>query len=241
MVVATKPTTIQSDVLKAGMLTDEASRNGSLRKNAEKKGNDGEPSKDGNARDDNKRSRTGRVFATITNHVRKEYTGMEPKCLNCNHHHQPEVPCRCCTNCNRYGIAKDFRVRPRVVNPLNARNLTTARGAYFECDGTDHYKAACPRVLGERPEEKVRHLKVAKVKELKLKEIVVVRNFSKVFPDDLSGLPPSREIKFCIDLILGAMSVAKSPYCLAPSEIEELSSQLRELQDKGFLRPSSSP
>ncbi|GKB17344.1 putative reverse transcriptase domain-containing protein [Tanacetum coccineum] len=74
----------------------------------------------------------------------------------------------------------------------------------------------------------------------KLKDIVVVRNFSEVFPDDLSGLPPSREIEFCINLILGAMLVAKSPYRLAPSKMEELSSQLRELQDKGFIRPSSS-
>ncbi|GKE57158.1 putative reverse transcriptase domain-containing protein, partial [Tanacetum coccineum] len=64
---------------------------------------------------------------------------------------------------------------------------------------------------------------------------------TKVFSDDLLGLPPSREIKFRIDLIPGAMPVAKSPYRLAPSEMEELSSQLRELQDKGFIRPSSSP
>nr|GFA60880.1 hypothetical protein [Tanacetum cinerariifolium] len=63
------------------------------------------------------------------------------------------------------------------------------------------------RVLGERPED-------------------------KVFPDDLSGLPPSREIEFRIELIPGAMPVAKSPYRLAPSEMEELSSQLKELQDK---------
>ncbi|GJU38338.1 hypothetical protein Tco_1191295, partial [Tanacetum coccineum] len=85
------------------------------------------------------------------------------------------------------------------------------------------------RVLGEKPEEKVRHSKSAKVKEQKLKYIVVVRNFSEVFPEDLSGLPPSREIEFRINLIPGAMMVAKSPYRLAPSEMEELSSQLREL------------
>ncbi|GJU60807.1 putative reverse transcriptase domain-containing protein [Tanacetum coccineum] len=97
------------------------------------------------------------------------------------------------------------------------------------------------RVLGERPEEKVRHSKSVKFKKQKLKDIVVVRNFSEVFLDDLSGLPSSREIKFRIDLIPGAMSVPKSPYRLAPSEMEELSSQLRELQDKGFIRPSSSP
>ncbi|GKE39278.1 reverse transcriptase domain-containing protein, partial [Tanacetum coccineum] len=74
MVAAMEPTTIQSDVLKAGMLTDEAIRNGSLKKNIEKRGNSGELSRKENVKDDNKRSRTGRVFATITNPVRKEYT-----------------------------------------------------------------------------------------------------------------------------------------------------------------------
>ncbi|GJY28615.1 hypothetical protein Tco_0404382 [Tanacetum coccineum] len=54
-------------------------------------------------------------------------------------------------------------------------------------------------------------------------------NFSEVFLGDLSGLHPSQEIEFHIDLILGAMPIAKSPYRLAPSEMEELSSQLREL------------
>ncbi|GKC20958.1 putative reverse transcriptase domain-containing protein, partial [Tanacetum coccineum] len=74
-----------------------------------------------------------------------------------------------------------------------------------------------------------------------LEEIVVVRDFPEVFPDDLSGLPPIREIEFRIELIPGATLVAKSPYRLAPSEMEELSGQLKELQDKCFIRPSSSP
>ncbi|GKC77788.1 putative nucleotidyltransferase, ribonuclease H [Tanacetum coccineum] len=93
------------------------------------------------------------------------------------------------------------------------------------------------RVLGERPEEKVRFLMGVKKQE----EIVVVRDFPEVFPDDLSGLPPIREIEFRIELTPGATPVAKSPYRLAPSELEELSGQLKELQDKGFIRPSSSP
>ncbi|GKD69883.1 hypothetical protein Tco_1323973, partial [Tanacetum coccineum] len=75
----------------------------------------------------------------------------------------------------------------------------------------------------------------------KQEDIVVVRDFPKVFLDVLSGLPPIREIEFRIKLIPGATPVAKSPYRLAPSELEELSRQLKELQDKGFIRPSSSP
>ncbi|GJS44745.1 putative reverse transcriptase domain-containing protein [Tanacetum coccineum] len=85
------------------------------------------------------------------------------------------------------------------------------------------------RVLGERPDEKVRFLMGVKKQE----EIVVVRDFPEVFPDDLSRLPPIREIEFRIELILGATPVAKSPYHLTPSELEELSGQLKELQDKG--------
>ncbi|GKF84740.1 hypothetical protein Tco_0249638, partial [Tanacetum coccineum] len=88
------------------------------------------------------------------------------------------------------------------------------------------------RVLGERPEEKARFLMGDKAGDKKQEEIVVVRDFPKVFLDDLSGLPPIWEIEFRIDLIPRATSVAKSPYRLAPYELEELSGQLNELQDK---------
>ncbi|GJW57258.1 retrotransposon protein, putative, ty3-gypsy subclass [Tanacetum coccineum] len=267
MVAATEPTTIQSVVLKAGMLTDEAIRNRALKKVTEKRGNNGELNRDGNAMNDNKRSRTGRAFATTTNPFRKEYTGMTPKCPNCNYHHQPEVPCCLYTNYTRFGnIAKDCRVRPRILNPMNARNLTAARGSCFECGGTDHYKATCPKLNraprpgGNRPNQVmaieggmdwlsrlkadiVCHEKVVRI-PLPNGEILRVlgeKPEEKVFLDDLSRLPPSQEIEFRIDLIPKAMSVAKSPYRLTPSEMEELSSQLRELQDKGFIRLSSSP
>ncbi|GKF13409.1 putative reverse transcriptase domain-containing protein [Tanacetum coccineum] len=79
------------------------------------------------------------------------------------------------------------------------------------------------RVLGERPEEKVRFLMGAKAGDKKQEEIVVVRDFPEVFLDDLSGLLPIREIEFLIELIPRATPVAKSPYCLSPSELEELS------------------
>ncbi|GJY54769.1 putative reverse transcriptase domain-containing protein [Tanacetum coccineum] len=80
-----------------------------------------------------------------------------------------------------------------------------------------------------------------KVNELKLKDITVVRNFPSVFPEDLSSLTPSRKVEFRIDLIPVAMPVAKSPYHLAPTKMQELSNQLKELQGKGFIRPSSLP
>ncbi|GJV44106.1 reverse transcriptase domain-containing protein [Tanacetum coccineum] len=354
---------IERAVNKAGTLTDEAVRNGSLKKNPEKRGNIGESSRDRNARDGNKRTRTGNAFATTTNPMKKEYNGTIPKCVSGNQHRPSEIPYRACFNCGRLEyMAKDCRVAPRMVNPMNARNLTATPGACYECGGTDHFKAACLtlnqaqrpgrhrpnqvvannegqslenngnqargrafmlgieeacqdqnivtgtftlndhyattlfdsgvdysfasttfipllgielsdlgfsyeieiasgqlieidilsnhkaeiichekvvriplpngkvlRVIGERPEEKRRHLMSAKAKEQKQKEIVVVREFSKVFRDGLSGLPPIREIEFCIELIPGAIPIVKSLYRLAPSEMEELSGQLKEL------------
>ncbi|GJR54892.1 putative reverse transcriptase domain-containing protein [Tanacetum coccineum] len=74
-----------------------------------------------------------------------------------------------------------------------------------------------------------------------IKDVPIVRDFPKVFPEDLPGLPPARPVEFQIDLIPGAAPVARAPYRLAPSEMKELSEQLQELSDKGFIRPSSSP
>ncbi|GJY95513.1 putative reverse transcriptase domain-containing protein, partial [Tanacetum coccineum] len=93
----------------------------------------------------------------------------------------------------------------------------------------------------ERPEGNLKQLKTMKVNKPKLEDIPVVREFPGVFPEDFSGLPLSREVEFRIDIIHGAMLVAKSPYRLAPTEMQELFNQLKELQEKGFIRPSSSP
>nr|GEU47363.1 putative reverse transcriptase domain, ribonuclease H-like domain, aspartic peptidase domain protein [Tanacetum cinerariifolium] len=79
-----------------------------------------------------------------------------------------------------------------------------------------------------------------KSKGRQLKDVPIVRDFPEVFLEDLSGLPPARLVEFQIDLILGAALVARAPYRLALSEMKELSKQLQELSDKGFIRPSSS-
>ncbi|GJW82741.1 putative reverse transcriptase domain-containing protein [Tanacetum coccineum] len=78
-------------------------------------------------------------------------------------------------------------------------------------------------------------------KEKRLEDVPVIRDFPEVFPDELPGLPPPRQVEFRIDLIPGAAPVARAPYRLAPSEMKELSKQLQELSEKGFIRPSSSP
>ncbi|GKC50297.1 putative reverse transcriptase domain-containing protein [Tanacetum coccineum] len=74
-----------------------------------------------------------------------------------------------------------------------------------------------------------------------LKDVPIVRDFPEEFPKDLSGLPPARPVESQIDLIPGVAPVARAPYRFAPSEMKELSEQLQELSNKGFIRPSSSP
>nr|GEU28989.1 hypothetical protein [Tanacetum cinerariifolium] len=121
-----------------------AIRNKAIKKNPKKRGNRGEPSKDRNGRDDNKRTRTGNAFATTTNLVRRKNTCTAPKCTTCNFYHPAEAPCCTCFNCNRpRHLAKDCRVVSRNVNPVNARNPAAARGACFKCRGTNRYKSAC--------------------------------------------------------------------------------------------------
>ena len=69
----------------------------------------------------------------------------------------------------------------------------------------------------------------------------VVNEFLDVFSDDLPGMPPDRDIKFIIELLPRTAPIAKRPYQMGVNELEELKKQLKELQDKGFIRPSSSP
>ncbi|GJT45362.1 putative reverse transcriptase domain-containing protein, partial [Tanacetum coccineum] len=80
-----------------------------------------------------------------------------------------------------------------------------------------------------------------KPEKKRIKDVPVIRDFPKVFTEDLPGLPPTRQVKFQIELVPGATPIARSPYHLTPSEMQELSTQLQELSDKGFVRPSSSP
>nr|GEX94444.1 hypothetical protein [Tanacetum cinerariifolium] len=80
-----------------------------------------------------------------------------------------------------------------------------------------------------------------KIVRERLENVPIVRDFYEVFPEDLPGLPPTRQVEFQIDLIPGVAPVARAPYRLAPFEMKELSGQLQELFDKGFIRPNSSP
>ena len=73
------------------------------------------------------------------------------------------------------------------------------------------------------------------------KEDPVVDEFLDVFPDDLLGMPPDCDIEFIIELLPRTTPIAKHPYRMGVNELEALKKQIKELQEKGFIRPSSSP
>jgi hypothetical protein len=79
------------------------------------------------------------------------------------------------------------------------------------------------------------------MKETKLEDILVVCEYTDVFPDDLPRMPPDQDIEFVIELQPGTAPISKRPYRMPPKELAKLKIQLQELLDKGFVRPSASP
>ncbi|GKE05331.1 putative reverse transcriptase domain-containing protein, partial [Tanacetum coccineum] len=142
-----------------------------------------------------------------------------------------------------------LNMKPSIVNPGYV--IEVADGKKVEVDRIIlcHEKvveiplegSGILRVQGERTLGAAKALMNAKVDEPKLSDISIVRDFVDVFPEDLSRLPPQRQVELRINLVPRGTPVAKSPYRLAPSEMQELSRQLQELQDKGFIRPIHSP
>ncbi|GJX21303.1 reverse transcriptase domain-containing protein [Tanacetum coccineum] len=288
MVAATEPKTIQKAVHGSGVLTDEAMRNGSIKK-VEKRGNVGEPSKDRGGRDDNKRTRTGNAFATTINPVGRENMGTWPKnqgnqtrgmafMLGAEEaRHDPNIVTGTFTLNNHFAATlfdsgadysfvsttfiplldiepSDLGFRYEIeiasgqlveIDKVIKGYKLEIEGHVFDIDLIPFGHGSFDVIIGMDwlsiyKAKIIFHKKVVRIPLLDGK-IVVVRDFPKVIPDDLSGLSLIREIEFQIELIPGATPVAKPPYYLAPSELEELLGQLKELQDKGFIRLSSSP
>ncbi|GJU38783.1 putative reverse transcriptase domain-containing protein [Tanacetum coccineum] len=167
--------------------------------------------------------------------------------------------CRKTTNNNAQGRAYMLRDRnahqdPNIVTGMFLLNQHLARVLFDSRADKSffrrrHWYGLAARIIYD---EKVIHIPIndetliirvmeKKSDEKRLEDILVVREFLKVFPKNLPGLPPIHQVEFQIDLILGATPVAQAPYRLAPLEMHELSNQLQELAKRGFIRPSTSP
>nr|GEU61664.1 putative reverse transcriptase domain-containing protein [Tanacetum cinerariifolium] len=108
----------------------------------------------------------------------------------------------------------------------------------ISCTKTQKYiQKGCQVYLAQVTSKKAKD----KSEEKRLEDVPIVQEFLKAFPEDLPGLPSARQVEFQIDLVPGAAPVARALYRLAPAEMQELSTQLQEVSDRGFIRPSSSP
>nr|GEW54370.1 putative reverse transcriptase domain-containing protein [Tanacetum cinerariifolium] len=130
------------------------------------------------------------------------------------------------------------------VNTANNQrgNETGQKPTCYECGAQGHFKKDCPKLnYNNRGNQDRNAIAPAKVYALGRVETNPDSNVVTIFPEDFSGLPPTRQVEFQIDLIPGVAPVAWAPYRLASSELKELSNQVKELSEKGFIRPSSSP
>ncbi|GJZ01935.1 putative reverse transcriptase domain-containing protein [Tanacetum coccineum] len=147
------------------------------------------------------------------------------------------------TNTNHYNNHQPQQNRRQEA--VNAYSATLAENNSFDVViGMDWLSKYHARIICD---EKVVHIPIdaqvmkKKPDKKRLEDIPVIREFLEVFPDDLPDLPLIRQVEFQIDLIPEAAPVARTPYRLAPSEMQELSNQLQELADRGFIQPSTSP
>ncbi|GJV99687.1 putative nucleotidyltransferase, ribonuclease H [Tanacetum coccineum] len=293
MLRATQPTAIQSAILRAGILTDEAVSYGTLTKGNEKIKGVEESSKVVGEMMIRRRKNNGNQVKGRAFNVNAVGALQDPNVMtgtfSLNHHYATVL---FDSGVDFSFISTDFvpliNVKPSFVNPgyvievADVKKVEVDRvicncklelgtslftidliplghGSFDVIVGMDwlsEHKAeiVCHEKVVRIPLEscEILHVQVestlgiakalsnVKVDEPKLSDISVVRDFVEVFLEDLLGLLPQRQVEFRIDLVLGATPVAKSPYRLAPLEMQELSMQLQELQDKGFIRPSHS-
>ncbi|GKF02031.1 putative reverse transcriptase domain-containing protein, partial [Tanacetum coccineum] len=140
--------------------------------------------------------------------------------------------------CDEKLVRVPFGDKTLIFHGDGSNNGHESRLNIISCTKTQKYLLeGCPIFLAQVTMKKTED----KSKEKQLEEVPIVQDFPEVFPEDLPGIPLTRQVEFQIDLIPGAAPVARAPYRLAPSEMKELSDQLKELSNKGFIRPSSSP
>ncbi|GJZ87501.1 putative reverse transcriptase domain-containing protein [Tanacetum coccineum] len=265
MLLATQPTIIPSAILRAGILTDEVVSCGTLTKGNEKRKGVEETSKPGGSWKDNKKEKVGTGFVE-TAPSRNEFVGPYPKCAKCYSYHPENGPCRLCYNCQKL---VDALQDPNVVTGTFSLNDHFAIvlfdfGADFSFISTNfspllNVKPSIvnPRYVIEVEDGKkvevdriIRDCKLELGNSLFIIDLIPLGHGSFDVIVEMDWLSKNKAVIVCHkkvvevlleDLVPGVTLVVKSPYRLAPSEMQELSGQLQELQDKGFIRPSHSP
>ncbi|GJV03366.1 hypothetical protein Tco_1336935 [Tanacetum coccineum] len=188
--------------------------------------------------------------------IRNTYVGSRPYAQNAINHHDVVFSkvhkckqsmcqhrnCRGAGNANNFNNQKGTRSgqNPTLFDSAEFRTLLKGMSKKKNNKGNRVYDAINRLWIGLAKYQAV--IVAEKISEKKrLEDVPIVQDFPEVFPEDLPGLPLTRQVEFQIDLVPGVAPVARAPYRLAPSEMKELSEQLKELFDKGFIRPSSSP
>nr|GEW12237.1 putative reverse transcriptase domain-containing protein [Tanacetum cinerariifolium] len=212
-VKASKPKTLDETIELANDLMDQKLRTYAERQlNNKRKADETFKNNHGHQQQTPKRQNVARIYNMGTCE-RKPYSRNLPKCTKCHFHHNG--PCtQKCHKCNKVEhFARDCRSsgNANVANAQRKNEENPKGNGCFECGAIGHFKRDCPKLKNKDREK------------------------------DLSGLPLARPVEFQIDLISGAAPVARAPYRLASSKMKELSEQLQELFEKGFIRPSSSP
>nr|GEW42779.1 reverse transcriptase domain-containing protein [Tanacetum cinerariifolium] len=158
---------------------------------------------------------------------KKQYEGSKPLCDKCNYHH--DGPCAPkCRNCNKIGhFARDCRSAANTNNANNQRGTGIGQKTIcYECGVQGHFKRECPKLKNNNNHGNQGGRNNAP---------------ARVYAVGRTGKDPDANVvtvEFQIDLVPGAAPVARAPYRLAPSEMKELAEQLKELSDKGFIRPN---
>ncbi|GJZ30941.1 putative reverse transcriptase domain-containing protein [Tanacetum coccineum] len=232
-VTSSEPATMQGVVSMSNRLTIDGIKDGLFKKkeNARNKRRSNGQNKNRGRDDRNKRQRTRGNFALTVpeqGQGQRQYAGQLPKCAKCNFHHSGNYPFRRGRR-NGLVVKSKLKLKISVFAIKKIVQIPLSNGDILE-------------VHRERPEGNLKQLKTMKVNELKLEDIPVIREFPGVFPEDLSSLTPISRSKFLYRSHPIAVPVVKITYpFVTHTESKKISNQLKELQEKGFIRPSSLP
>ncbi|GJR86447.1 putative reverse transcriptase domain-containing protein [Tanacetum coccineum] len=237
-VIAAEPTRLQDAVRIANNLMDQKLKGYAVRNAENKRRLDNNYGNNHGQQPPHKRQNTGgqnvaRAYVAGNNEER-QYEGTLPLCNKCKLHHVGPCTTRC-GKCNKIGhLTRNCRVTNPTTPTQRGQMVNQRVVTCFECGAQGHYRKDCPKIKNQNRGNKAR-VPDARGRAYALGGGVFVSN---TFSTLLDITPYALDVSYAVELADGRTS---EPTLLAPSEMEELSTQLQELYDKGFIRPSSLP